>query len=107
MEPRRLSRFVWRVKSSWDPSEGMALVSGEKDALGTQPEGKPLKHVTRRKPQAGRGGPKPALKLIPEFYHRGDYERHEIRPRRIPKAALRFRGKGSKTERRHGPRVKK
>ena len=50
--------------------------------------------------RAGRGTPTGGTKAIEEFYHRGSYSRHETRARHTPKAALGFRGKGSKVERR-------
>ena len=50
--------------------------------------------------RTGRGTPAGGTKPVEEFYHRGAFSRHEVRARHTPKAALAFRGKGSKVERR-------
>jgi hypothetical protein len=50
--------------------------------------------------RAGKGNPAGGTKPIEEFFHRGAYSRHEVNAWHTPKAALAFRGKGSKVERR-------
>lgn len=101
-----IERFKWRMaKWFWAPPVGMPLAEREYEEWIKPQEGDPLERSVRRGPRAGKGGPKKALKNIPEFYHRGSYERREPRLRHRRKAVLRFRGKGMKVERRRGKRA--
>ena len=98
-----LDGLAWRMANwLWSPPSSVPL---EEEAVAwARPESRPLKHKRWKKPLLGRGahgGPLgPAPKAIPEFYHRGAYERHEIPTRGSKKAVLGFRRKGAKIERR-------
>lgn len=103
-----LDKLAWRM-ANWlcAPPAGMPLAE-EAYAEWVKPGGSPVKHKRWKKPLFSRGahggplGPPP--KAIPEFYHRGAYERHEISTHAPKKAVLGFRGKGAKTERRRRKR---
>lgn len=102
-----LDRFARRMVGwLWAPPQGMPYSELEYGDW-IKPEGRPVKHKTWKQPVEGRGSSEPIPRHIDEFYHRGAYEQHEIRTHSPKKAVLRFRGKGSKIERRHGKRVKK
>jgi len=100
MDPSLLNKFRWRMaKWLWTPPGEMPL-SDPEYAEWIKPEGQTVKNKRwhmGRKSKGAKAAVKPA---IPEFYHRGAYERHETRARHTPKAAMSFRGKGSKVERR-------
>ncbi|HJT23456.1 MAG TPA: hypothetical protein VJ873_02710, partial [bacterium] len=87
----------------WATPEGLPVYGLEYADL-SQPEGAPVKHKRLGRPLRGRGSAGEVLKPIHEFYHRGAYERHEGRIKRISRTLMRFRGKGAKIERRHKKR---
>lgn len=100
MKTELLEKFKWRMaKWLWAPP-GEMPVSDKKYAEWIKPEGKPVKNKRQRQPLAGRGTPPGGTRPIDEFYHRGAYSQHEPRARHTPKAAMPFRGKGAKVERR-------
>jgi len=78
------------------PPSGMPF-SEEEYAAWIRPEGGPLKHRRWKRPVLGKGSPKTVPKHVDEFFHRGAFERHEVRARHTHKAVLPFRGKGFKT----------
>ena len=95
-----IDKFRWRMaKWLWAPP-GEMPEPDPKNAAWIKPEGRPVKNKRWHMGRKNRGAKGAKAPKINEFYHRGGYERHEIRDRHTPKAAMRFRGKGSKIERR-------
>ncbi|HUO57854.1 MAG TPA: hypothetical protein VMV05_06720 [bacterium] len=107
MDQSLMEKFKWRMaKWLWAPP-GEMPASEPEYAEWIKPTGTPVKNKRWHMERVSRGAKGEAPQSIHEFYHRGAYERHEIAARHTPKAAMRFRGKGSKIERRTGKRTKK
>ncbi len=107
MERTLMDKFRWRMaKWLWAPP-GEMLVTDPEYAEWIKPQGQPVKNKRWHMGRRSRGSKAAAPQPINEFFHRGAYERHEISARHTPKAVMRFRGKGSKVERRGGKRTKK
>lgn len=107
MERTLMDKFKWRMaKWLWAPPGEMPVTDPEY-AEWINPQGEPVKNKRWSMGRKSRGAKATAPRRIDEFYHRGSYERHETAARHTPKAALRFRGKGSKIERRSGKRTRK
>ena len=102
MDQSLMEKFKWRMaKWLWAPP-GEMPVSDLEYTEWMKPEGVPAKNKRWHMERASRGAKGEVPPPIHEFYHRGAYERHEIAARHTPKAAMKFRGKGAKVERRQG-----
>lgn len=105
MEPGLVEKFKWRMaKWLWAPPGEMPL-SDPDYAEWIKPAGQAIKNKRWPMERKSRGAKAQAPLHIDEFYHRGAYEKHEVRARHPKKAVLPFRGKGSKVERRSKKRV--
>ncbi|HJT23474.1 MAG TPA: hypothetical protein VJ873_02805 [bacterium] len=101
-----LDKFARRmVDWLWAPPPDMPLLDVQYTEW-VKPEGVPVKQKRWKKASKGRGSKGAVPKSPREFFHRGSYERREARVRGPRKAILRFRGKGSKVERRSRKRMK-
>lgn len=100
MEPKLTEKLKWRVGKWLAAPPGEMPPSDPKAAEWFEPEGKPVKNKRWPMGRKSRGAKPAAPKKIDEFYHRGGYSRHEQRDRHRPKAAMTYRRKGAKIERR-------
>jgi hypothetical protein len=100
MKTELMEKFKWRMaKWLWAPL-GEMPASDPAYAEWIKPQGRPVKNKRWHLQRAGRGNPAGGTKPIEEFFHRGSYSRHEVKARAPKKAVMKFRGKGSKVERR-------
>ena len=107
MERTLMDKFKWRMaKWLWAPPGEMPVTDPEY-AEWIKTQGQPVKNKRWPMGRKSRGVKAAPPRRIDEFFHRGAYERHDISARHTPKAALRFRGKGFKIERRSAKRTRK
>ena len=105
MERSLVDKLKWRVgKWFWTPPGEMPITDPEYVEWFEPQGGRPVKNKRWPMGRKSRGAKAETKAPIHEFYHRGSYERHEVRVRRAPKARMTFRGKGAKVERRRKSR---
>ena len=104
MKPSLVEKFRWRMAQWLWTAPGEMPLSDPEYAEWIKPQGAPVKNKRWHMGRKSKGSKVQVTAPIHEFYHRGSYERHEVRARHEPKATMSFRRKGAKVERRRKSR---